>query len=150
MREGLLDASKLPNYTITPFEEFVGNRSLEFYENLDAFGVEIMGSELNEATQEFRSEFQRDEPLTALQRAEGLADVFIDAATELAALINAYKLEEVATAISNAEVRSANLPRGDVEALKASFAEIERLKAIQSQLRRPTRHTMATFRAKQE
>ncbi|SOE08503.1 hypothetical protein SAMN05877838_0225 [Hoeflea halophila] len=150
MREGLLEASKLPDYAITSFEEFVGNRSLEFYENLDAFGVDVLGSELNEAKQEFRSEFERDEPLTAMQRAEGLANVFIDAATELAALINAYKLEEIETAINDAEVRSANLPRGDVEALKASFAEIEHLKAIQSQLRRPTRHTMATFRAKQE
>jgi hypothetical protein len=150
MREGLLEATKLPEYANTSFEEFVGNRSLEFYENLDAFGVQVFGSELNEEQQDFQTEFERDHPLTALQRAEGLADVFIDAATELAALINTYKLEEIETAISDAEVRSANLPRGDVQALKSSFAKIERLKAIQAQLQRPTRHTMASYRAKDQ
>lgn len=150
MREGMLEPSRMPDYAVNRFEQFVGNRLLEFYENLDAFGVDILGTELNEAKQEFRTEFERDEPLTALQRAKGMADVFIDAATELAALINAYKLEEIETAIKDAEIRSANLPRGDVEALKASFANIERLKAIQAQLQRPTRHTLASYRAKDE
>lgn len=150
MREGMLEASKLPDYAKSSFEEFLGKRILELDENLDALGVQVLGSSLNEKKQEFPSEYKRDEPLTALQRAEGLADVFIDAANELAALINAYKLEEVEKAINDAEVESANLPRGDVEALKASFANIERLKRIQSQLQRPTRHTLASYRAKDE
>lgn len=129
------------NYSKRSFAEFLGDRPLLLDENLDAFGVQIFGS-LGDEVQVFPSEYIREEPLTSLERAIGLVGVFLDAAKELAHLINVYKLEEVENAINAAVERSANLPRGDVEALKASFAEIDRLKAIRTELRKPTRHTV--------
>lgn len=149
--EAILHVSSPPSYLRRAFSDFVGtNRNFELDENLDAFGVELRGDFLTEEVQEFETQAERDEPLSSLQRAMGLADVFIDAAKELSQLVNAYKLEEVQRAIGDAEIASANLPRGDVAALKASFAEIKRLEAIQSELRRPTRQTFQSIRSKDE
>lgn len=86
----------------------------------------------------------------SIGRAERMVGAFLDAATELAQVINVYKLEQVETAINAAVARSANLPRGDVEALKASFAEIDRLKTIRTKLRKPTRHTLPGITANSE
>lgn len=141
---------KAPAYVSEKFSKFVCDRILEFDENLDAFGIRIMGTALSVEVQDFPSEHQHDEPLTSLERTIALVDVFVDAAKELAELVNAFKLQEIERAIEHAIQQSADLPRGDVEALKASFAEIERLKAIRSDLRKPTRHTVASIRAQGE
>jgi hypothetical protein len=146
----LLTPAGNPSYLKTPFSAFVSDRTFELYENLDAFGVVIDGSTLGDDKQRFRSQVGRDEPLSSLERAIGLVDVFIDAARELADQINAYKLIEIDRSINEAVEQSANLPRGDVEALKKSFAKIEALKAIRSQLQKPTRHTVAAIRASGE
>ena len=69
---------------------------MELEENLDALGVRIMGLDfLTAEIQQFESEFVREEPVTALERAEGLVGAFIDAARELSTLVNQYKIEEV-------------------------------------------------------
>src|SRR4051812_48041638 len=80
-----------------PFSEFIGrDRILELDENLDSLGIRIMGSDfLTAEIQQFESEFIREKPLTALERAEALVGTFIDAANELSTLINQYKLEEI-------------------------------------------------------
>lgn len=149
-RAALQTPPKSASYLKTPFSEFIGDRTLEFDENLDSLGIRIMGNFLSEEIQRFPSEFEREEPLNALERAVGLVGVFLDAAKELAELIHLYKLEEVENAINEAIEYSANLPRGDVDALKASFAEIDRLKAIRSELRKPTRHTVLGYKASGE
>lgn len=147
----LLHVPSEPVYLKGTFSDFVSERpDLEMYENLDAFGAEISGDALSTEIQEFETQKEWEPPLTSLQRAIGLVDVFIDAAKELSQLVNAYKLKEVERAIEEAEIRSANLPRGDVEAVKASFAEIKKLEAIQSELQRPTRHTFQSIRSKSE
>lgn len=145
----LLESRKPEPYLRRSFAEFLAHQSLMLDENLDAFGIRFDG-DLATDVQKFHSEYERDEPLTSLQRATGLVDVFIDAAQELACLINQYKLAEIETAIDAALEASSNLPRGDVEALKASFEEIDRLKAIRSDLRKPTRHTFLSVRASGE
>lgn len=149
-RSALLSPAPSSAYLKTPFSEFVGGRHFEFDENLDAYGVRLMGTSLDEEVQDFPSEFEREGKITALERARGLMGVFLDAAKELAETINAYKLAEIERAIDAAIEASANLPRGDVERLKESFDEIERLKAIRSELRRPTRHTLLGVDAKGE
>ncbi|MAS04816.1 MAG: hypothetical protein CL534_09035 [Ahrensia sp.] len=150
IKEAQLQVAQSPDYLQGSFSEFVGDRMFEFEENLDAFGARVIGSELNAEVQDFDTQFSRDEPLTSLQRAIGLVDVFIDAATEIAGVINAYKLEEANRAIEAAVTESANLPRGDTDALKASLKKIDRLKGIQSELQKPTRHTIPAIRTKEE
>jgi|GEM_PF-5034080 len=150
IKEAQLKAAEPLEYLKGSFSEYVGDRSLMFDESLDAFGARVIGSQLNEEIQDFDTEFARDEPLSSLQRAIGLAAVFIDAASEIADLINSYKLEEVGRAIEEAVTESANLPRGDVDAHKASLEKIERLKGIQSELQKPTRHTIAATQTKEE
>ncbi|MEW9838099.1 hypothetical protein [Mesorhizobium marinum] len=152
IKNALRDAAPMGSYLATPFSAFLADcGTLMFEENLDAFGVQIAGkADLTTEVQDFPSQYERSEPLTSLQRAMGMVDAFTDAAQELAHLINVYKLQEVARAIGEAEKASADLPRDDVEALRASFAEIDRLKAIQSDLRRPTRQTFLAIRSKGE
>ena len=145
----LLESQKPESYLRRPFSEFAAKQSLMLDENLDAFGIRFDGDLANEV-QDFHSEYHRDEPLTSLQRAIGLVDVFVDAAQELASVINQYKLAEIETAIEAALEVSSNLPRGDVEALKSSFEEIDRLKGIRSDLRKPTRHSFLSVRASGE
>lgn len=145
-----LNAAAPADFVKASFADFIGDRMLELDENLDAFGVEVGGTPLNVEIQQFESQYDRDEPLTALQRAVGLVDVFLDAAGELSHMVNSFKLEEISRAIAEAEEASANLPRGDVSALRAAFAEIARLKAIQSDLRKPRRFTLLATTAKGE
>ncbi|TIL94641.1 MAG: hypothetical protein E5Y73_11055 [Mesorhizobium sp.] len=140
-----------PGYLKRPFSEFVGDRHFSFDASFDAYGVHISGPNfLRTEIQTFKSEYHRDEPVTALERAVGILGACLDAADELSVLINQYKLEGVGKAIEEALQASANLPRGDVEALKASFAEIDRLKAIQTQLRAPTRFVFPSIQVKAE
>ncbi|KEQ08054.1 hypothetical protein [Pseudorhizobium pelagicum] len=146
-RKALLEPVPEPGYVVTPFYAFMDGRHVDFEENLDAYGVHISGTDLGEAVQKFDTEAPWEKSFTSLERARGMMGVFLDAAKELAALINEYKLQEVGAAIDAAHEVSASLPRGDVEALKKSFAEIERLRAIQSELRKPTRHTLLSVDA---
>lgn len=139
-----------PSYLKRSFSKWLGDQTFVSDEALDSLGVSIEGTWLNSEIQTFPSQFERDEPITALQRAVALAEVFADAAAELSAFVNAYKLEEIERAINEAVVASANLPRGDVDALKSSFAEIERLKEIRSNLRKPSRLTLPAIRAEGE
>jgi hypothetical protein len=140
-----------PGYLKRSFSEFVGDRDFPFEASLDAYGVHISGPDfLRTEIQKFKSEYERDEPVTALERAVGILGACLDAAEELSVLINQYKLAEIGRAIDEAIEASANLPRGDVEALKASFAEINRLKAIQTQLRAPTRFVFPSIQVKAE
>ncbi|MBP2446391.1 hypothetical protein [Rhizobium leguminosarum] len=149
-REKLLQPIPAPAYVQTPFHAFMEGRHVDFEENLDAYGVQISGTDLGEEVQKFETEAPWDRSFTSLERARGMMGVFLDAAKELAALINEYKLQEIEAAIDAAHEVSADLPRGDVEALKKSFAEIERLKAIRSELRKPMRHTLLSVDAKGE
>ncbi len=149
-REALLQRVPSPEYVNTPFHVFMDGRHLDLEENLDAYGIQISGTDLGEEMQKFTTEAPWEKQFTALERAMGMRGVFLDAAKELSALINEYKLQEIEAAIDAACKLSADLPRGDVEALKKSFAEIERLKGIQSELRKPTRHTLLAVDAKGE
>ena len=149
-RESALQPIPAPAYVQTPFHAFMDGRHLELDENLDAYGIHISGSDLSEEVQTFETEAPWERPFTSLERARGMMGVMLDGAKELAALINEYKLQEIEAAIDAAHEISADLPRGDVEALKKSFAEIERLKAIKSELRKPTRHTLLSVDAKGE
>jgi hypothetical protein len=149
-RESLLRPVATPDYVQTPFHVFMEGRHVEFEENLDAYGIQISGTDLGEEVQTFETEAPWEKPFTSLERARGMMGVMLDGAKELAALINEYKLQEIEHAIDAALKVSADLPRGDVEALKKSFAEIERLKAIRSELRKPTRHTLLSVGAKGE
>ncbi|MGX8007815.1 hypothetical protein ACVDG8_001795 [Mesorhizobium sp. ORM8.1] len=140
-----------PGYLKRPFSDFVADRDFSFDASLDAYGVHISGPNfLRTEIQKFKSEYDRDEPVTALERAIGILGACLDAAGELSVLVNQYKLAEIARAIDDALEVSANLPRGDVDGLKASFAEIDRLKAIQSQLRAPTRFMFPSIQVKAE
>lgn len=141
---------KSATYIKGKFSEFVGNRTLDLHENLDAFGAFIAGSGLDEEHQTFASQVGREAPLTSLERAHGLQGAFLDAAKEIAELINAFKLAEIEQAIEGALEHREALPKGDVVALKAALAEIERLMSIRSELRRPTRHSMASVAARAE
>src|SRR2546430_1779162 len=106
------------DYLKRPFSEFVGDRDFSFDASLDAYGVHISGPNfLRTEIQKYKSEYDRNEPVTALERAIGILGACLDAAGELSALINQYKLAEIARAIDEAMELSANLPRGDVEAL---------------------------------
>ena len=150
-KAALTNAPVPADYVRGSFAAFVGDRLLMLDENLDAFGVQIAGRDfLTTEVQDFPSQHVRETRLTALQRAVGLVDVFLDAAQELADLVNAFKLQEISKAIEDAVTASANSPRGDVAALKAALAEIDRLKAIQADLQKPTRHTEPATRAKGE
>lgn len=149
-RAALTKAPVPPNYLRRSFAKFVGDRHLDLYENLDAFGVFVDGSQLDEEVQQFRSQYRREKPLDALQRATALVDVFIEAAGELAVLINQHKVAELERAIEAAVEASANLPRGDVAAVKASLAEIDRLKAIRKELSSPRRYTFPAFATLEE
>lgn len=138
------------NYAKDPFSAFMKDRHLDLYENLDAFGVFVDGTHFDEDPQQFRTQAAPDKPIDALQRATALVEIFIEAAGELATTINEFKLAEIERAIENAFAASAKLPRDDVEALKASFAEIDRLKAIRTGLRTPKRHTIPATTTKGE
>ncbi|MBB6413688.1 hypothetical protein [Mesorhizobium sangaii] len=139
------------DYLKRPFSEFVGDRDFAFDASLDAYGVHISGPDLlRTEIQKFKSEYDRDEPVTALERAIGILGACLDAADELSVLINQYKLAEIGRAIDDALEASANLPRGDVEALKGSLAEIDRLKLIQTQLRAPARYVFPSTQVKAE
>ncbi|TCM57820.1 hypothetical protein C8J36_102623 [Rhizobium sp. PP-F2F-G48] len=139
-----------PTTYLRPFHAFMEGRHVDFEENLDAYGIHISGTDLSKEMQTFETEAPWEKPFSALERAHGMMGVMLDGAKELAALINEYKLHEIEHAINAAHEASASLPRGDVEALKKSFAEIERLKAIRSKLRKPTRHTLLSVGAKGE
>ncbi|MER9920919.1 MULTISPECIES: hypothetical protein [unclassified Mesorhizobium] len=140
-----------PSYLKRPFSDFVGDRDFPFDASLDAYGVHISGPDfLRTEIQKFKSEYDRDEPVTALERAIGILGACLDAADELSVLINQYKLAEIGRAIDDALEVSANLPRGDVEALRESFAEIDRLKLIQTQLRVPARYAFPSTQVKAE
>ncbi|MER9022408.1 hypothetical protein NKI01_07525 [Mesorhizobium sp. M0815] len=144
-------APTITDYLKRPFSEFVGDRHFSFDASLDAYGVHISGPNfLRTEIQTFKSEYLSDEPVTALERAMGILGACLDAVDELSVLVNQYKLEEVGRAIDEALEASANLPRGDVDALKASFAEIDRLKLIQTQLRAPTRYVFPSTQVKAE
>lgn len=149
-REQVTAVSETPTYLRRSFADFIAGKSPLLDENLDAFGVHIAGTGFDQEVQEFESQHVRDEPLNSLQRATALVSVFIEAAGELATLINQYKLDEIERAIDDAVEASANLPRGDVDALKASFVEIDRLKAIRTELRTPKRFTFPAVTAKGE
>ncbi len=149
-RANLLQPVPIPAYVQTPFHAFMEGRKLDLEENLDAYGIHISGTDLAEEFQKFETEASWDKPFASLERARGMMGVMLDAAKELAALINEYKLQEIEVAIDAAHEISASLPRGDVEALKKSFAEIERLKAIRFVLRKPTRHVLLSVDAKGE
>ncbi|MCR5857965.1 hypothetical protein [Mesorhizobium sp. J428] len=142
-----LKASPAASLISGSFSEFMGYRTFELDQNLDAFGIKIVGNFLDEEVQRFDGQKEWDPPLTALQRAEALVDVFIDAARDLAQVVNAFKLEEISAAIGKAIDRNANLPRSDVDALKQAIDEIDRLKLIKAQLEKPTRHTVLAIRA---
>jgi hypothetical protein len=93
-------------YLKRPFSGFVRNRILMFDETLDSLGVGFRkGTALGESNrQRFWSEGdQANRTMTSLERAEGLAGVFLDAARELHELINAYKLEEIEARIAEME-----------------------------------------------
>jgi hypothetical protein len=142
-KAALLRTGPRPSYFKRPFSEFVSGKYFEFDENLDAYGVRLLGTQLDEERQEFPTEHEWEQPLTSLDRARGLMGVFLDAAKELAALINRYKLEEIERAIDEAHELGANgIHPGNVDQLKEVFAEIERLKSIRTDLRRATRHTL--------
>jgi hypothetical protein len=145
-REALKRAPVRSPYVHGSFAEFISGKSLLLHENLDAVGV-IVDGDLDTDQQAFASQYFRDEPIDALQRATGLVGVFIDAATELSELINAFKLQEIERAIDNAIQASATLPQGDVQLMKQAFAEVERLKAIRTALRKPTRISLPTIYA---
>lgn len=149
-RETRLEPIPAPAYVQTPFNAFMEGRHVDFEENLDAYGIHISGTDLGEEIQKFETEAPWEHTFTSIERARGMMSVMLDAAKEIAALINEYKLQEIDVAIDAAHEVSASLPRGDVDALKKSFAEIERLKAIRSELRKPTRHTLLSVDAKGE
>lgn len=149
-REAQREPIPAPAYVQTPFHAFMEGRHLELEESLDAYGIHISGTNLGQEVQEFETEAPWEHTFTSLERARAMMGVMLDAAKELAALINEYKLQEIEAAIDAAHEVSADLPRGDVDALKKSFAEIERLKAIRSELRKPTRHTLLSVDAKGE
>jgi hypothetical protein len=149
-RAGLKTPPANPTYVAGSFAAFMKDRDLALHENLDAFGACLTGSGLDQDRQAFPSQVTRDAPLTSLERAIGLVDVLIDAARELADEVNAYKLAEIDARIIEAVENSANLPRGDVAALKAALARIEALKMIRADLTKPTRHLVAAIRAKGE
>ena len=149
-RAAIRETTKAPRYLASSFADHMRERELDLFENLDAFGVFILGTLFDDDQQNFPSQVAREEPLTALERAVGIVDVLIDAARELAEQINSYKLTEVERAIDAAVQANAELPRGDVEALRQSLAEIDRLKAIRSELRTPTRQTVAAIRSRGE
>ncbi|MGV8832750.1 MAG: hypothetical protein ACOH2N_12310 [Devosia sp.] len=139
-----------------PFHEYVARHGLGMEENLDAAGIHISGS-LEDAVQVFETEADWDsfdtpgiDIKTSLGRATIMVGSLLDAATELAGVINDFKLAEVDTAIENAFTASAGLRRDDVEGLKASYAEIDRLKAIQTQLRKQVRRMIPATQVKGE
>jgi hypothetical protein len=150
-REALgLAPDQAASYLRRTFPEYLAKRILELDENLDSLGVAIKGSSiLHDEEQSFESEGLGRVRMTALERAEGLAGVFLDAAQELHNLINRYKLEEIESAIEDAVAGMARLPRDDVDALKGAFAEIEKLKAIRMQLRKTTRRNLPAITAKE-
>lgn len=151
-RATIKETKKIPEYLSRPFSEFFKER--EFYmfeENLDAFGIQITGADiLATEPQIFYSEYTHEAPVSSLQRAVGMVETLIDSAKELAELINAYKIQELEKAIPRALETNMKLPRDDIEALKKSISEIDKLKAIQADLRKPTRHTMHSTRSPHE
>lgn len=65
-----------------------------FEESLDAFGVTLPTSSWLEPVQHFHSDGEGERTMSAIDRLEGLAGGFHDAAIELATFINAYKVSE--------------------------------------------------------
>lgn len=151
-RQASKAVSAMPAYLKRPFSEsFNHDRIFELDENLDAFGIQIAGTDfLTVEPQVFPTQADHGGRVTSLQRAMGLVGTFLDAAQELSKLINAYKLEEVARAIDDAMQESANLPRGDVAAMEASITAIEALRRIRADLETPTRVTLPSVRAREE
>lgn len=141
---------RTPAYLKSSFADFLRGRTPELLENLDAYGAHLSGTSLDEEIQHFPTQRDLDEPLTALERAIGLADAFADAASELSLLINQYKLAEIERAIEESIERSTHLPPGDVEAMKAAWAETDRLKRIRSDLRKTVRPTIFSYRSSSE
>jgi hypothetical protein len=77
-----------------PIGDYVDEASLDFMGRLDAFGVSVAATDWAELMQRFQTS-EGEATMTALQRFEGLAGAFQDAAVELHTFINSYKIREV-------------------------------------------------------
>lgn len=132
------------DYLKRPFSRFLGDRILMFDETLDSLGLGFRdGTSLAETN---RQRFWSDgtngyRNMTSLERAEGLAGVFLDAAHELHDLINEYKLAELDARIAET--------RRDLEADPAlKDLAVARLKDIRAALSREFRRRFPEIRVK--
>lgn len=120
------------------FAAFIGEDSLIFEEPLDRLGVRIEGLHDEEFTYHSDSA-QGTVSMPALNRATALVGVLIDAATELASLVNAFKLKELDRKIE--EIRVSDM--SDPEQRQALLDEMVRLaelrKKLDGEFRRPFR-----------
>lgn len=107
----------------TSFADFYRSRESVMLapESLDWVGVEIVTGLADEPPKLPKADLWREQGLevTSLTVAAARMEVFIDAAKELAELINAYKIEEIDRQLKDASP----VKKGQLEALKKRLAK---------------------------
>ncbi|NSZ06503.1 hypothetical protein G6M14_09040 [Agrobacterium tumefaciens] len=105
------------------FADFYRERqsTILFPESLEWVGVETTGDLANEPPKLEKADLWKEQGIevNSLAVAAARMEVFIDAAKELAELINAYKLEEIDRQMQNASP----VKKGQLEALKKRLAK---------------------------
>ena len=119
-KRALLQRDLALPHIVGSFAEFLAERHLTLFETLHAAGVGVFGdlaSEDHSGVYPEREEWEEIQgaPLNSLNRATVMVDALLDAANELAGLINEFKLSELDQRIAEAEARSASAPQ--IEAL---------------------------------
>lgn len=102
------------------FAEFLGDRSLMLFETLDWAGIKIVGDPATEDHADIYPDREGWEelfevPLNSLNRTTVMIGALLDAARELADLVNEFKLAELDHRVAEATARSAT--EREIEAL---------------------------------
>jgi len=119
----------------TPIADYQGDTTFMFEGSLDAFGVSLPTREWVEPIQTFDTWGEGEKTMSALERLEGIAGGFHDAAQELYAFINRYKISEAQRAREELAGAKYETPA----AQKAAIAKISRIDEVIRSLSRRQR-----------
>lgn len=142
-------AYKADAFFSKPFDEWMGeNWHNRVTHDLDLVGLDNHGSFPGQGDTDpfWREEWNEGPNRGAIGCAERAVDVLLDAAVELASLINTYKSEQFKSRIAELEAADLSGP----EARKQALADIVRLTKYRDQLSKQVRWTLPQWKVKGE
>jgi hypothetical protein len=119
----------------SPVSDYLGDTTFGFEGSLDAFGISLHTKEWLDPQQTFETWGDGEKRMTALERLEGIAGGFHDAAQELYAFINGYKIAEA----RNRREELLDVTYETSEAQRAALEKVTRIDAVIKSLSRERR-----------